>query len=95
METWAALLVEEVSLSSLVATEESWSSTLEGPIWLVYRSLEVATSLIEASGVRSSSCLKNAFDQHPGSSNFYGLILESSVVCWNGGYKYGFHDIGW
>ena len=62
MEAWAALLIEEIPLSSLVATEESWPSALEGLILLVHRSLEAAASLIEASGVGSSPGFKDAFD---------------------------------
>ena len=62
MEAWAVLLVEEVSLSSLVAAEESWPSALEGSILLVYGSLEAAAFSIEASGVGSSPGFKDAFD---------------------------------
>ena len=61
-ETWAALLVEEVSLSSLVAAEESWPPALEGSILLVHGSLEAAASLIETSRVGSSPSFKNAFN---------------------------------
>jgi len=61
-EAWAVLLVEEVSLSSLVATEESWPPALEGPILLVHVLLEAIASLVEASGIGSSSSFKNAFD---------------------------------
>jgi len=62
MEAWAVLLVEEVSLSSLVAAEESWPSALEGSILLVYGSLEAAASSIEDSGVGLSPGFKDAFD---------------------------------
>ena len=89
------LLVEEVSLSSLVVIKESWPSTLEGSVWLVHRSLEVAASSIEASSVGLSSGLKDAFDQHSRSGDFNGFIFEPSVICRDGGYKYSFHDIGW
>jgi len=95
MEAWAALLIEEVPLPSLVAAEESWSSALERLIWLVHRSLEIATSSIETSGVGPSSSFKNAFDQHSRLSDFDSLVFESSVVCWNGGYEYSFHDVSW
>ena len=94
-EAWATLLVEEVPLSSLVATEEPWSSTLKGLVWLVHGLLEVAASSIEASGVGSSPGFKDAFDQHPRLSDFDGLVFEPSVIHWDGGYKYGFHDVGW
>jgi len=88
------LLIKKVPLPSLVIAEESWSSALERLIWLVHRSLEVATFSIEASSVRSSSSFKNAFDQHPRSSNFDSFILESSIICQNRRYEYGFHDVG-
>jgi len=92
-EAWTTLLVKEVSLSSLVAAEESWPSPLEGLIWLVYWLLEVVASLIEVSSAGSSSSFKNALDQHPGSSDLNGFVFKSLVVCWDRGYKYSFHDI--
>ena len=95
MEAWATLLIEEVPLSSLVATEEPWSSTLEGSILLVHGSLETAASLIEASGIGLSPSFKDALNQHPRSSDFNGLVFEPLVICWDGGHKYGLHDIGW
>jgi len=95
MEAWAALLVEEVPLSSLVATEEPWSSTLKGSILLVHGLLETAASSIEASGVGSSPSFKDAFDQHSRSSDFNGLTFEPLVIHQDGRYEYGFHDIGW
>jgi len=62
MEAWAVLLVEEIPLSSLVAAEEPWSSTLKGSILLVHWSLEAAASSIEASRVGSSPGFKDSFD---------------------------------
>jgi len=62
MEAWAVLLVEEIPLSSLVATEEPWSSTLKGSILLVHGLLETVASLIEASRVGLSPIFKDAFD---------------------------------
>jgi len=56
------LLVEEVPLSSLVAAEEPWSSTLKGSILLVHGSLETAVPSIETSGVGSSPSFKDALD---------------------------------
>jgi len=62
LEAWAALLVEEVPLSSLVTAEESWPSALKGSILLVHGLLEAAASSIEASGVGSSPGFKDTFD---------------------------------
>ena len=28
-------------------------------------------------------------------SDFDGLVLESLVICWDGRYKYHFHDVSW
>jgi len=94
-EAWAVLLVKEVSLSSLIATEEPWPSALEGLVQLIYQSLKVVTSSVETSGIGSSPSFEDAFDQHSGSGNFDGFIFEPAMICRDGGYKYCLHDVGW